>query len=121
MILRRSSADVSEAFVRDAVFRKDNETAVAFIRSPRQRSQGIELDAAFKLENLGKGKPFYDDLFKLDLPKNVVWERSRLLARELQGMDFLSPSDVKLEELRGRMSGDRAWRLVRGELGNEKD
>lgn len=95
--------------------------AIAFTRSPRERSNEIELDLAFKLENLSKGKSFYDELFVLDIPEDVVRERSRLMARELQGMAFLSPSDVKLEELRGRISGDKAWRLVRGELGSEKE
>ena len=90
-------------------------------RSHHQRCVGNELEDAFKLENLKIGKRFYDSLFSFELADETFTERKRLLARELSGMSFLSPGDVKLEELKGRISGDMSWRLERGELGNERE
>ena len=37
---------------------------------------------------------------------------------ELEGLSFLAPSQQQLAGLRGRVSGDRAWRLARGEGGD---
>ena len=49
------------------------------------------------------------------MPMSIVMKRRRLEARELLGMTFLESGDVKLEEMRGRISGELTWRLARGE------
>ena len=53
--------------------------------------------------------------FMRSMPMSIVTKRRRLEARELLGMSFLESGDLKLEEMRGRISGELTWRLARGE------
>ena len=54
-------------------------------------------------------------VFMRSMPMSIVTKRRRLEARELLGMTFLESGDLKLEEMRGRISGELTWRLARGE------
>ena len=68
-------------------------------------------------DTLEQGAIGFKVLADMVLPLDVVQARRRKEQRDLMGMAFLQPKDVKLEEMRGRISGDLAWRAARGELG----
>lgn len=116
-MVRRAAENPSEDFVQREVARKDAEAELRFLR----RRAATPLDAALpmKLDSLAQGKALYDRLFQSELSAEEMRERKRALRVELLGMRCLGAADVKLEELRGRLSGARAWRLARGELGEE--
>jgi hypothetical protein len=54
------------------------------------------------------------------LSEETVMSRRRSDRRDLLARQFLGPGDEKLEERRGRVSGDLAWRAARGELGPQQ-
>jgi hypothetical protein len=63
----------------------------------------------------------FEELSQTDIHPNVVKLRKRKLDRELSGMLFMKPSNMKLEEMQGRISGDMNWRLARGEISISTD
>jgi peptide-N4-(N-acetyl-beta-glucosaminyl)asparagine amidase len=118
VVMRRAQEYALEGDVRKIVSAKDAELVSAFrVRNVAGRSN---LDHAMQLSNLSIGKSFYDKLYADtgDVDISSVSERRRLCGREMQGMQFLGEGETKLEKLRGRCSGDKAWRLARGELGS---
>ena len=63
----------------------------------------------------------YEQLANLGLTISDMNYRREKEVSDLYGMTFLSVKDVKLEELKGRISGDIAWRLERGEIDQSDD
>jgi hypothetical protein len=47
----------------------------------------------------------------------TIRRRKRLLSKELWGVTLETRHEWKLEEMRGRISGDRSWKEQRGEVG----
>jgi peptide-N4-(N-acetyl-beta-glucosaminyl)asparagine amidase len=121
VVIRRASVGPPESHIKHLIVTKDADVEAAYLRNIGRLSEAStgEFDGAMRLHNLLVGKSFYDQLFSSDLNEESIRDRKRLLSRELEGMCFLGPGDVKLDELRGRLSGDRIWRQLRGELGNE--
>ena len=124
VIMRRSQDNAAESFISDSVAKRDAEIEAQFLRSRQHlEQQGLpncDIEP-LRLENFLKGKIYFDEIFTEDLNRAQLMRRKRGLTRELEGMRFLGPQDLKLEELRGRISGDMVWRSARGELGNEKE
>jgi hypothetical protein len=73
--------------------------------------------SSIHFDTLEQGAVGFKALADTILPVEVIQARRRKEERDLIGMTFLKPHDVKLEEMRGRISGDLAWRAARGELG----
>ena len=48
-------------------------------------------------------------------------QRKRKLSRELEGLSLSTSHEWKMDEIRGRISGDKEWRKQRGELGTTVD
>jgi len=77
----------------------------------RSSSTFLQLDA------LAVGALAFEELAAQDISEMTISRRKRLLMKELAGLALLVEHEWKLEELQGRLSGDREWRRQRGELG----
>lgn len=72
--------------------------------------------STLQIDNLDAGYVGFRALGARDIPHGVVLHRKGCLRRELQGLAFLTSYALKPEEMIGRISGDKAWRVGRGEV-----
>ena len=72
---------------------------------------------AAQFEALSFGAEGFRRICLAELSNDGMEQRKKSLQRELLGMEFLEGSYLKLEELRGRITGDYLWKEARGELG----
>lgn len=123
---RHEQLELPEISVRQSISQHDSSVYQAYVtrtvasRQSDEQSQipeGIWDSDSVHFDTLELDSIGFKRLAAIELPVDVVDIRRRKECRDLMGMTFLRPKDVKLEEMRGRISGDIAWRVARGELG----
>lgn len=132
VIIRRQEMGFGEAFVQQTIREKDKQVEAAFINSDAFKSKiifdgvngssGSACFASERYEEVLKGEfgpPMmaFENMTNQELSVDNIRSRKDKLHRELEGMKFLTKKHVKLEEMKGRISGDYAWKAQRGENG----
>eukprot|EP01038_Epipyxis_sp_PR26KG_P015916 gene15916-21592_t len=127
VIIRRDGEIVKESFAKEIIATKDQEVENKFISSTYSNQvlddliaiQGISL-----LDRLRMGKVGFEMINsmnfsgpKVDISVDTMRERKRYNRKELEGLSLQTKHNLKLDEMRGRISGDEEWKRSRGEDG----
>eukprot|EP01041_Mallomonas_annulata_P004003 gene4003-7977_t len=62
----------------------------------------------------------FEQLAAADISVMTMRRRKRLLLKEMAAVTLVSGHEWKLEELQGRISGDKNWKIARGEIGTQQ-
>lgn len=117
VLLRRNV--VREGYIRDTIAHYDNEILNWYINGGTSHTmKGVPLasvDQSLLITSLTEGSTAFERLCNFDVNMDVLTMRRNSLQRELQALAFEHKQEWKVEEMKGRISGDVAWRLERGE------
>lgn len=114
VLIRRNS--ISEKFVRGCVEACDAELEAWFAESKSRLPNSLASTSS--LQYLGQDLSNFKELAMKDNSIVTIKRRKRLLAKKLLGVQLETKHIWKIEELQGRISGDRSWREDRGEIGS---
>jgi hypothetical protein len=98
----------------DIIRAADLSQETAHFRSISNQNQS--LNANISLDLLDGGAILFQEMSKIHESYDEIKRKKRFLQRELIGLSFLKSHKWKLEELKGRESGDIEWRKNRGEI-----
>ena len=114
---------VSERLFAECLRALDSEQEARFLSASRDSRPSALATASsststLHLSLLEQGSTGFQALAAADSSIMTIRRRKRLLAKELRGVTLESRHEWKLEEMRGRISGDKSWKEARGEAGS---
>jgi hypothetical protein len=131
IVRRNMENDVTEISVQQCITKYDNEMFMNYTNKSIYYPENVN-DEIFKssdwhfdtlaLNSVNAANHSLDKsmifgaCMQYDISQKEVIHRRRKELRDILGMSFLSPSDVKLEEMKGRISGEESWKKSRGEI-----
>ena len=116
VLMRRGASGPSERFVAERISAADVELEQSFVASSRDPEPAWS--SALYLDTLSQGVDGFQRLARGDCSERTMRRRKRLLSRELLAVSLETGHEWKTGEMVGRVSGDKAWKQERGELGN---
>ena len=116
VLVRRGASGPSERFVAEQISAADAQLEQRFVANRRDPEPAWS--SALYLDVLAQGPVGFRRLACGDCSEQTIQRRKRLLSKELLAVTLETRHEWKTGEMAGRISGDKAWKEERGELGN---